>query len=150
MDLHGKLLSREGRVVFYGTTPPRLHSPSEIVERASERLAARLLGRDVDAIVVYDIQDESGRTQVERPFPFIETVDPRQFAALLRHLTDKPSITYKSLGSLDELAWRAWLDESAKDPGFRALSIWAVPLPGLLMSCRSRRPFGWQQHIRAT
>ena len=104
MDLTGKLLSREQRLLFYGTTPPRLDSPTEIVERAAERLAERLLGRDVDAIVVYDIQDESGRTQVERPFPFTETVDPREFASLLRHLTGRPTITYKSLGNLDEIA----------------------------------------------
>ena len=131
MDLTGKLLSREQRLLFYGTTPPRLDSPTEIVERAAQRLAERLLGRDVDAIVVYDIQDESGRTQVERPFPFTETVDPREFASLLRHLTGRPTITYKSLGNLDEIAWRAWLDESAKDPGFRALSIVGRPTSGV-------------------
>jgi len=130
-DLTGKLLGREPRVVLYGTTPPRLDSPSERVERAAERLAERLHGRDVDAIVVYDIQDESGRTQVARPFPFINTVDPREFGSLLRSLTGKPTITYKSLGHLDETAWRAWLDESTEDPDFRVLSIVGRPTSGV-------------------
>src|SRR5437773_7294028 len=131
MDLTGKLLSREQRLFFYGTTPPRLDSPSEVVDRAAERLAERLLGRDIDAIVVYDIQDESGRTQVERRFPFTETVDPREFASRLRQLTGRPTITYRGLGTLAEIAWRAWLDESAKDPEFRALSIVGRPTSGI-------------------
>jgi hypothetical protein len=126
-DLRDKLLNRRQRLFLYGTTPPRSDSPRDVIERAAKRLAERVHDREFDAIVVYDIQEESGRTQAERPFPFTETIDPREYASLLRHLTGGPTITYKSLGNLDEEAWSAWLDESTADPEFRALSIVGRP-----------------------
>ena len=126
-DLRDKLLSRGQRVFLYGTTPPRSDTPSNVIDRAAKRLAERIYGREFDAVVVYDIQDESGRTEAERPFPFTETIDPREYASTLRGLAGTPTITYKSLGNIDEAAWRAWLDESTADPEFRALSVVGRP-----------------------
>jgi len=57
---------------------------------------------------LYDIQDETGRTQLPRPFPFTHTIDPRQYSMQLMESTGLPAITYKALGNLDESGWRAW------------------------------------------
>jgi hypothetical protein len=77
MDLKSKLLDPARDVLLYGTTPPRADTPREQVDAAADKLAARLKGLPLDGVVVYDIQDETGRTQAPRPFPFAGTLDPR-------------------------------------------------------------------------
>lgn len=110
MDLRAKLPDPGQGVFLYGTTPPRLGTPPEQVAAAADKLAARLAGLPLDGVVLYDIQDETGRTQLPRPFPFAGTIDPREYASLFR----LPAIVYKALGVLDERQWRAWLAETGK------------------------------------
>jgi hypothetical protein len=114
MDLKSKLLDPAQTVLLYGTTPPRLDTPDEQVSAAAGKLAARIAALPLDGVVVYDIQDETGRTQLPRPFPFMHTIDPRQYSMQLMQSTGLPAITYKALGNLDESGWRAWLSESQR------------------------------------
>lgn len=116
--------------LLYGTTPPRLGTPPDEVAAAADKLAARLQGLPLDGIVVYDIQDETGRIPLPRPFPFVGTLDPRLYARQLAERCGKPAITYKSLGTLDEAAWRAWLSESHEGFQTRYLSIVGRPASG--------------------
>ncbi len=128
--------------LLYGTTPPRLGTPQGDVEAAADKLAARLQGLPLDAVVVYDIQDETGRTQLARPFPFVRTLDPRAYARLLVERCGRPAISYKGLGALDEAGWNAWLDESARDYGTRFISVVGRPTSGV------RYPLGLSRAIR--
>lgn len=114
--------------LLYGTTPPRLGTLPAEVAAAADKLAARLAGLPLDAVVVYDIQDETGRTAQPRPFPYVGTLDPRAYARLLVERCGKPAITYKSLGALDEAAWRAWLAASTDT---RFLSVVGRPTSGI-------------------
>jgi hypothetical protein len=123
MDLQAKLLDPARRVRLYGTTPPRAGTPPDQIEAAAEKLLARLAGLPLDAVVVYDIQDETGRTDLPRPFPFTGTLDPRDYARFFK----VPSIVYKALGNVDEAAWQAWLEASR---GVDFLSIVGRPTPG--------------------
>jgi len=123
MDLQSRLLDPARQVRLYGTTPPRAGTPPEQIAAAAAKLAARLAGLALDALVMYDIQDETGRTDRPRPFPFIATVDPRDYAKLF----DLPTIVYKALGNVDEAGWKAWLDASR---GLEFLSIVGRPAPG--------------------
>ena len=125
MDLQSKLLDPRETVSLYGTTPPRAGTPPEEVAAAAGKLAARLAGLPLDGVVVYDIQDETGRTELARPFPFTGTIDPRAYAKAL----GLPTIVYKALGNLDEQGWRAWLDESGK--AHRLISIVGRPTSGV-------------------
>src|SRR6185436_1370410 len=125
MDLHSKLLDPREAVLLYGTTPPRAGTPEDGVRLAAEKLAARLATLPVDGVVVYDIQDETGRTESPRPFPFTGTVDPRDYAPLL----GRPTIVYKALATMDEPAWRAWLDETA--PRHSLISVVGRPTSGV-------------------
>src|SRR5258708_36502314 len=109
MDLKSKLLDPAQTVLLYGTTPPRLGTPAEQVSAAGAKLAARIASLPLDGVVVYDIQDETGRTQLPRPFPFMPTIDPPQYSMQLMESTGLPPITYKALGNLNESGWRAWL-----------------------------------------
>jgi hypothetical protein len=123
MDLRSKLADPSLRVRLYGTTPPRAGTPPEQVQAAAQKLAARLSGLPLDALVVYDIQDETGRNAVPRPFPFSGTLDPRDYARLFT----QPTIVYKALADVDETAWRSWLEASR---GVEFLSIVGRPAPG--------------------
>src|SRR5918994_1229717 len=125
MDLKAKLPEPGQSVLLYGTTPPRLGTPPEAIAAAADKLAARLAGLPLDGIVIYDIQDETGRTAVARPFPLVRTVDPRDYARFFR----LPAIVYKALGAMDEAQWRAWLDESRSSIAF--LSIVGRPASGV-------------------
>ena len=129
MDLKSKLLDPAETVLLYGTTPPRGGTPAGQVAAAADKLAARLAGLPLDGLVVYDIQDETGRTQLARPFPFAGTIDPRAYSTELQNRTGRPVITYKALGDLDEQAWMAWLDESEKNHRF--ISIVGRPTSGV-------------------
>jgi 5,10-methylenetetrahydrofolate reductase len=126
-----KLLDPRQRVLLYGTTPPRAGSPEELVQAAADKLAARLAPLPLDAVVVYDIQDETGRTREPRPFAFSGTIDPRGYSRLLRQKTGRPAITYKCVGTLDEAAWRAWLAEAVRDYGVEFLSVVGRPTSGV-------------------
>jgi hypothetical protein len=130
MDLKLRLADPGAPVFLYGTTPPRTGAQRQQVEDAAEKLAARLRGLPVDGIVVYDIQDESGRSSQPRPFPFTGTVDPRQYSTLLRERTGLAPITYKALGNVAEAAWRAWLAESAQ-ADLRLVSVVGRPTSGI-------------------
>jgi len=125
MDLKAKLLDPAQPVLLYGTTPPRLGTAPGQVAAAADKLAARLAALPLDAVVVYDIQDETGRTEAARPFPFVGTIDPREYAKFF----SLPAIVYKALGMMDEAQWRAWLTESQGQVQF--LSIVGRPASGI-------------------
>jgi hypothetical protein len=133
MDLRTQLADRREPVFLYGTTPPRAGSRPEQVAEAADKLAARVRGLPLAGLVVYDIQDESGRTSQARPFPFIGTVDPRRYSTLLRERTGLAPIVYKALGAMDEASWQAWLVESAQ-ADLRYVSIVGRPTSGIRYS----------------
>ena len=129
--LKEKLFDPASGVLLYGTTPPRQGTSEEAVRAAADKLAARLAPLPLDGVVVYDIQDETGRSAAARPFPFIGTLDPRAYARLLAERTGRAAIAYKSLGTMDEPAWQAWLAESARDYGVGFLSVVGRPTSGV-------------------
>ena len=131
MSLKEKLFDPRRQVLLYGTTPPRAGTPESRVHAAAEKLAARVAPLPLDGLVVYDIQDESGRAQNPRPFPFTGTIDPRAYATLLEARTRHPAITYKALGGLTEPEWRVWLAESRTAFKIEFLSVVGRPTSGI-------------------
>lgn len=127
IDLRTKLLDPKGIVRLYGTTPPREDSPADLVHNVAGKLIERVGRLPLDGFVVYDIQDESSRTGLPRPFPFKRTIDPRIYSRLLAARTGIPAINYKSIGLMSEAEWRAWLDETGRDFGIDYLAIVGRP-----------------------
>src|SRR5262245_27963457 len=127
MDLKLKLNDPREAVMLYGTTPPRAGTAVEAVQSTAEKVAARIAPLPLDGIVVYDIQDESGRTHLERPFPFTRTVEPRRYSRLLHELTGLTPINYKCVGPMSAPEWQRWLDETGRDYGISYLSIVGRP-----------------------
>ncbi|MBK7863933.1 MAG: 5,10-methylenetetrahydrofolate reductase [Archangiaceae bacterium] len=90
----------------YGLTPPKATTAVERQREIAALQTARVNALGVDALVVYDLQDESSRTALARPFPFIETVDPADYAAdHLRGVT-VPKVVYQSVSRRDVPALR--------------------------------------------
>ena len=126
-SLEEKLIAPGGAVRLYGTTPPRAGASDEVVRSAAGKLNERIERLPLDGLVVYDLQDETGRTAVPRPFPFARTIDSRAYAALLGELTGHPAIAYKCIGMLQEAEWGSWLEETGRTHHIRSLSIVGRP-----------------------
>lgn len=114
-------------VYFIGTTPPRANSPLAQVEDVADKLISRLDKIDYDGLIVYDIQDESSRTDETRPFPFNKTFEPCHYSHILHGKTHKPIITYKSVSSKSEEEFSQWLDTSWQLYGVRDIVLVGSP-----------------------
>ena len=93
-----KIKNRQSNIMVYGITPPKGSTDPEKVAEIAAKQVARLKGLDLDGLVLYDIQDEASRTSVERPFPFMATLDAFDYAE--NHLADLPvaKIIYRAAG----------------------------------------------------
>lgn len=105
-----KIRKRESGVLLYGITPPKATTPIEKLPSIAEKSINTLQGLDIDALIVYDVQDESTRTTEERPFPFSSALDPFTYTTQYLHALDIPKIIYRpaSMFTKEELA--SWLD----------------------------------------
>ena len=106
-----KIKSRESGILIYGITPPKSQTAPERVEEIAQKTIERLHNLDIDALVVYDVQDESARTDEERPFPFLTALDPFEFAS--GYLTDLkiPKIIYRPAGKFTDDELSQWLEQ---------------------------------------
>jgi 5,10-methylenetetrahydrofolate reductase len=123
MDLRTKMLDPERGLYLYGTVPPRIDSPPDKVRTVAEKLAARLSGLSIDAINVYDLQEEEDRTRLPRPFPYLQTIDPRVYARLLQDLTGREIINYKCVVHHPRETFPDWLSETRERFGIRYLTL---------------------------
>lgn len=92
----------------YGITPPKASFSEDRRREVANIQSGRIRALPIDALVVYDLQDESNRTQVKRPFPFMQAVDPLEYA--LDYL-DVPQrkIVYRSVSGQSEAQLSDWL-----------------------------------------
>ena len=112
LSLQEKIEDTNQGVYLIGTTPPRIGTDKAQLETIAQKLLGRLHEIEYDGVIIYDIQDESSRTDKPRPFPFKQTVDPREYSHLLRNLSDQDVITYKSVAQRGEEEFKAWLHET--------------------------------------
>jgi hypothetical protein len=108
---------REPGLLTYGITPPKRSWASQRVQEVAERQAARMNGLPVDGIVVYDLQDESARTDVERPFPFEQCIDPVTYAYDHLRSVELPKVIYRCVAPLDEQGLRTSMQRIAQEAG---------------------------------
>jgi 5,10-methylenetetrahydrofolate reductase len=118
-DLRTKFADSNRGVYLFGTTPPKAGTTEEATSEIADKLLHRLAHVEFDGLIVYDIQDESSRIDKPRPFPFMQTLDPRAYSKLLREKADRPVITYKSVSQRDKESFVEWLDEAWNEYGVR-------------------------------
>ena len=126
-DLRQKFTDPSRGVYFIGTCPPKVSTSEEQLEDIGDKLLARLSHIDYDGLVVYDIQDESSRIEAPRPFPYLETHDPRMYSRLLRNKAQLPIITYKSVSQRSKEDFQQWLDDASTEYGVEDLVLVGSP-----------------------
>ena len=115
--LKDKIYNRESGLLFYGLTPPKNNVDPEKIQSIANKQIERLQGIAIDALILYDIQDESARTDVPRPFPYMSTLAPDEYEANYLQDLKVPKIIYKSVGKYPESVFRAWYSKLGKSVG---------------------------------
>ncbi|MDE3022339.1 MAG: methylenetetrahydrofolate reductase [Pseudomonadota bacterium] len=100
-----KIRNRENGIVLYGIVPPKKGTGEDNVREIATKQIERLKPLKIDGLVLYDIQDEKSRTDEERPFPFMATLDSFEYSRDHLKELSVPKIIYRAVGkySKDEL-----------------------------------------------
>ena len=125
-----RIKSKESGILLYGITPPKQQVEPQRVIEIAEKTLARLYSLDIDALVVYDVQDESARTDEIRPFPFLSAHDPFEFAKNHLHLLEIPKIIYRPAGKFTKDELIIWVDDVVAH-GFYPVFV-GVPAPDFI------------------
>jgi hypothetical protein len=120
VDLTSRISSGRGGFVLFAVTPPRRSTPADRLPKIARATIERLSRLDLDGLILYDIDDESSRNPVERPFPFSPTIDPADYWADHLQTWPTPVIIYRAVAKYQREDLRAWLTE--QDP-LRMLTV---------------------------
>ena len=82
-SLADRLADRSRPVFLLGEVPPGEGTPPGKCQQICNKFASRSRALATDGFIVYDIQDEPGRSNEPRPFPFRKLMDSSPYAALL-------------------------------------------------------------------
>ena len=104
-----KIKRKESGVLLYGITPPKIQTAPERVCEIAAKTKNDLCALDIDALIVYDVQDESARTDAERPFPFTTALDPFEYASQYLQDLEVPKIIYRPAGKYSKEELAQWL-----------------------------------------
>jgi 5,10-methylenetetrahydrofolate reductase len=122
-----KIKSKESGVLLYGITPPKARTAPEKISEIAEKTLSTLCSLDIDALVVYDVQDESARTSEERPFPFADSLDPFYYASQHLQRLEAPKIIYRPAGKYSKEELTLWL-QGLRTHGFYPIFV-GLPTP---------------------
>jgi hypothetical protein len=122
-----KIRARKDGLRLYGLTPPKRGQDPARVRDIAERQMRRIAALAPDGLILYDLQDEAGRTGAERPFPFLPTLEPMDYARDFLADLDIPRILYKCVANLGPEAFHAWMDALAAPPGRDACVLVGAP-----------------------
>jgi hypothetical protein len=140
-----KIKRRESGVLLYGITPPKAQTAPEKVLEMAEKSMQILRTLDMDALVVYDVQDESARTTEERPFPFSSALDPLEYTRRFLHELDVPKIIYRPAGKFSQDELTDWL-HALKGNNCYPVFV-GVPAPDYIPKTSLKEAYElWRQH----
>jgi len=114
MRLSEKLDKKESGILLYGLTPPKKKTSEEKVVEISKRQMAAVNSIGVDGLILYDIHDEKDRISEERPFPFLETIDPVVYSTEYMKELEVPRIVYRCVGKYSEEELTKWMDDDTR------------------------------------
>jgi hypothetical protein len=116
--LKDRIVNKESGFLLYGLTPPKINSEEDKIRIIADKQVERLKGLEIDGLVLYDIQDESSRTDSSRPFPFMPTLSPDYYSD--KYLKDLkiPKIIYKSVGKYTADDFKSWINHNSDNIDF--------------------------------
>lgn len=124
--LTDKIRNKESGIILYGITPPKINHDKEEIKQIASKHVDRISKLDVDGLVLYDIQDESTRTDEERPFPFIKTLDPCEYSHNYLQDLKIPRIVYRAVGNYTTETFKKWLEFTKKDGQVHSIFVGAA------------------------
>lgn len=114
--LKEKIINKQSGIITYGITPPKQNNSEEKIREIAERLINRIQDVNIDALILYDIQEESDRIKEERPFSFLPTLDPVDYEREYLQDLRLPKIIYRCVGKYSREEFAQWLEsDSEKD-----------------------------------
>lgn len=116
--LRKKIENKESGILLYGLTPPKKKTSPEKVYEISQKQIKSVESIGVDGLVLYDIHDEKDRVDTERPFPFLETIDPLVYSREYMQTLDIPRIVYRCVGKYSEEEITKWLSDASRQEEF--------------------------------
>ncbi|PWW02881.1 methylene-tetrahydrofolate reductase-like protein [Paenibacillus cellulosilyticus] len=112
------ILNKKAGIITYGMTPPKESSSVEKIAEISHKQVERLKNVDIDALILYDVQEESDRVEEERPFPYMAMLDPETYSEQYLQALDVPKIIYRCVGKYSEAELTNWLKKSSDKDRF--------------------------------
>jgi len=145
------VLKDSSRPAFlFGSTPPQSTTSEEKAKETCAKFAARSAVLATDGFIVYDIQDEAGRTEMVRPFPFRKTMDASTYASYFIPVSGKQCVVYKCVVEENLESFGNWLDIATGTHGHNAFTLVGAPTssrtyqgPSLLTAGRHLKERGW-------
>ena len=143
-----KIKAGESGILTYGITPPKSGTSPERTAEIAKRIIDRVHPLNVDALIVYDVQDESARTSTERPFPFLQAQDPFGFASTHLRELNIPKIIYRPAGKFTQPELRQWLDDLSQH-NFHPVFV-GLPAPDYPVKTSLSEAYALWRHYEAT
>lgn len=110
-------------VFLFGTVPAMEGTENAKIRAQASKFADKMRDLAADGYIVYDIQEEKGRTPDPRPFPFRRMSDPVEYAAILKEYSGKDSVVYKCVAEHQGQPFDEWARETAKVRGVDCLNL---------------------------
>jgi hypothetical protein len=140
-----KIKGKESGVLLYGITPPKAITSPEKIKEIAEKTLDTLRSLDIDALIVYDVQDESARTPEERPFPFSSSLDPLEFSRQYLSSLTIPKIIYRPAGKFTSEELSDWL-QGLKAEGCFPIFV-GLPTPDYVVKTSLKEAYDlWRLH----
>jgi hypothetical protein len=131
----------------YAITPPNRTTSLERRLALAAAQSERVASLPIDALLVYDVQDEATRNGNPRPFSFVPKVDPLSYAFDELQVGGLPRVVYRAVSGQGEASLRAWLGTLHAHGGHAVLvgapsrdASASLTLPRALSVCRKHTP----------
>ena len=111
--LKDRIVNKESGILLYGLTPPKINTEEDKLKIIADKQVERIKGLEIDGLVLYDIQDESSRTDSSRPFPFMPTLSPDYYSDKYLNDLKIPKIIYKSVGKYTADDFKSWINQNS-------------------------------------
>ncbi|MBP1962985.1 methylenetetrahydrofolate reductase [Paenibacillus aceris] len=107
--LKEKILGKKAGILTYGMTPPKIANTPEKIAEIAQKQVERLNDLDIDALILYDVQEEMDRVEQQRPFPYLPTIDPGTYSDEYLNDIRIPKIIYRCVGGYSEEQFSKWV-----------------------------------------
>jgi hypothetical protein len=119
--LFDKIAQRVDGICLYGIAPPKAATTPERLAEIAAMQTARISALAPDGLIVYDLQDESERASAPRPFPYLPTIEPEEYAERWLAKLNLPKIVYRSVGRFSQESLGNWAAAPTGAPRFTVL-----------------------------